>query len=66
MKILAFHAENFKLIKVVIIKPDGNIVEITGKNAQGKTSVLDGIYVALSGMAGVELPSEKTEQGELM
>ena len=43
MKILELRAENIKKLVAVEIKPDGNIVEITGKNGAGKTSVLDSI-----------------------
>lgn len=49
MKILKFQAENIKRLVAVEISPDGNLVEITGKNGQGKTSVLDAILWALAG-----------------
>lgn len=49
MKILQLSAENFKRISVVEITPSGNLVQITGRNAQGKTSVLDAIWVTLAG-----------------
>ena len=49
MKILKLQLENFKRISVVEIKPDGNLVQITGKNGAGKTSVLDSIWVTLEG-----------------
>jgi len=50
MKIIRFTAENFKRLQLVEITPDGNVVEITGRNGQGKTSVLDAIWVALAGL----------------
>lgn len=50
-KIVELRAQNFKRIIAVTIRPDGSIVEITGKNAQGKTSCLDAIWVALKGRA---------------
>ena len=49
MKIVQFNSENFKRLVAVEIKPDGNLVEITGKNGAGKTSVLDAIWAALAG-----------------
>lgn len=49
MKILKLSAENFKRISVVEIKPDGNLVQITGKNGSGKTSCLDAIWCTLEG-----------------
>jgi len=48
-KIIELRAENVKRIVTVQIKPEGNLVEITGKNGQGKSSVLDSIYWALAG-----------------
>ena len=47
MKIIKLEAENFKRLKAISITPDGNMVQLTGKNAQGKTSVLDAIWMAL-------------------
>jgi DNA repair exonuclease SbcCD ATPase subunit len=49
MKIISFRAENVKRLTAVSITPDGNVVEITGKNGAGKTSVLDSIWWALRG-----------------
>jgi hypothetical protein len=57
MRITRFEAENFKRLKAVDITPDGNTVVIKGRNAQGKSSVLDGIMAALAGRNGAkELP----------
>lgn len=55
MKILELRAENFKKLRVVEIRPDGNLVPITGKNGQGKTSVLDAIWFALKGKRALPL-----------
>ena len=49
MKIVKATVENFKRIEVVEIAPNGNAVEITGKNRQGKSSILDAIEAALGG-----------------
>lgn len=49
MKIVQFTAENFKRLQAVEITPNGNLVQITGLNGAGKTSVLDGIWTALKG-----------------
>ncbi len=49
MKVISFQAENIKKLVAVEIKPEGNLVEITGKNGQGKTSILDAIWWALDG-----------------
>lgn len=49
MKVVKLQAENFKRLHAVEITPEGNVVEIGGKNGSGKSSVLDAIYVALVG-----------------
>lgn len=49
MKILKLTTENIKKISVVEISPQGNVVQITGRNGQGKSSVLDSIWYALGG-----------------
>ena len=51
MKIVRLTAENVKRLKAVEITPDGTVQVITGRNAQGKTSVLDAIWLALGGGA---------------
>lgn len=61
MKIIKFEAENLKRIKTVEFSPGGGIVQITGKNGQGKSSVLDGIFYALGGGKG--LPKEPIRKG---
>ena len=42
-------AENVKRLRAVAIRPTTNVVEIQGRNAQGKTSVLDALFWALAG-----------------
>lgn len=54
MKIVALTAENVKKLTAVEIRPDGNVVQITGKNGQGKTSVLDAIWWALAGTKHIQ------------
>ena len=49
MKIINLKSENFKKIKAIDITPTDNTVIITGKNGNGKSSVLDSILVALAG-----------------
>jgi DNA repair exonuclease SbcCD ATPase subunit len=63
MKIIELHAENLKRLTAVQIRPDGNLVQITGKNGQGKTSVLDAIWWALDGTKNVQTtPIRKGEE----
>lgn len=54
MKIVGLVAENIKRLVAVEIRPDGNVVEITGRNGAGKTSVLDAIWWALAGTRAVQ------------
>jgi len=49
MKIVKLQIENIKRLVAVEITPNGNLVEITGNNAQGKTSVLDALWWAMKG-----------------
>lgn len=49
MKIIELRAERFKRISAVEIVPGDGVVVISGKNAQGKSSVLDAIWLALGG-----------------
>lgn len=61
-RILALVAENFKKLKAVSIRPDGALVQVSGKNRQGKSSTLDAIWAALGG--GRALPTEPIRHGE--
>lgn len=47
MKILQLHSENVKRIKAIDITPQDNVIILSGKNGEGKTSVLDSIWLAL-------------------
>jgi hypothetical protein len=62
MKIVQLHAENFKRLGVVEIAPEGNVVKIGGNNGEGKSSVLDAIFVALKGRAVA--PPKPIRKGE--
>jgi len=49
MKIIRLTAENFKRLYAVDIHANGETVVISGKNNQGKSSVIDSIMAALGG-----------------
>lgn len=53
LKIVKLGAENVKRLKAVEIIPAGNTVTISGKNDQGKTSILDAIEYALGGSKAI-------------
>lgn len=63
-RIISLKAERVKRIKAVHIKPDGNLMVITGKNDQGKTSVLDAITLALGGKKFSGMVDEALRQNE--
>ncbi len=62
MKIVTLQVENVKAIKAVRMELDGSLVVIGGKNAQGKSAVLDAIEMALAG--GKAIPDEPIRRGE--
>ena len=64
LRIVKLEAENIKAIKAVEITPTGNLVEITGRNGQGKSSVLDSIWWALAGASAVDPVPIRTGQTE--
>jgi len=67
MKVISLQAENVKRLKAVAIAPSDNLVEITGKNAQGKTSVLDALWWALAGKDALQSnPIRRGEESALI
>lgn len=66
MKIVSLEAENFKRLRAVEITPgpDGSLVVVAGRNAQGKTSVLDSIAAALGGASASKLTTRPIRDGE--
>ena len=52
--IISLTVENIKKIKAVTIRPHGGFVEITGRNGQGKSTVLDAIWWALKGKDNIQ------------
>ncbi len=62
MRIISLSAENVKKLSAVYIEPDGSVVQITGPNGHGKTSVLDSIWWALGGSADIQ--AAPIRQGE--
>lgn len=49
LHIVSLEVENTKRVKLARVRPDGALVIVGGKNAQGKSSVLDAIEMALGG-----------------
>jgi hypothetical protein len=61
MHIVGLIAENVKRLRVVEIAPKGGLIQITGKNGQGKTSVLDSIWIGLAGKRA--MPDKPVRKG---
>jgi hypothetical protein len=64
LRVLALTAENYKRLTAVEIRPDGDVVLIGGRNAQGKTSVLDAIYAVLKGGAAARETVQPIRNGQ--
>jgi hypothetical protein len=64
MKIINFQASNVKRLKAVEITPDGNTVILAGANAQGKSSILDAIWLAIGGGSAAKQNSRVIRDGE--
>lgn len=63
MKILSLQSENIKRLKAIRLDPNGKpVVIVGGKNAQGKTSVLDSIEMAFGGKSTI--PKSPIRDGE--
>lgn len=63
MKMLKLIAENVKRLKAVTVEPrEKGLTVVAGKNAAGKTSVLDCIMIALGGERVI--PSKPVRRGE--
>jgi len=61
-KIIQLAVENIKKIRALLVKPDGTVFLIGGRNAQGKSAVLDAIEYALRGKDAI--PGEPIRHGE--
>jgi energy-coupling factor transporter ATP-binding protein EcfA2 len=60
MHMMSFVLENFKKIRVVEVALKGRVTTITGRNGQGKTSVLDALWALFAGKKGIpEKPVRK-------
>lgn len=66
MKIVRLKAENVKRLVAVEIEPqpDGSLVIVSGRNGQGKTSVLDSIWLTLENKAAAKANVRPVRDGE--
>jgi DNA repair exonuclease SbcCD ATPase subunit len=63
LRIIELRAENFKRLTAVNIAPSGDVVVVSGKNAQGKSSVLDAIWMALGGKDAAKGTTKPVREG---
>lgn len=61
--LIELRATNFKKLKAVRIRVDGSVIQITGPNDAGKTSVLDAFAAAVGGKSFT--PKNPIRKGEL-
>ncbi len=64
MKIVGLKAENVKRLKAVEIEPNPHVQVITGRNSQGKTSLMDSIWLAIGGGAASKETARVVRDGE--
>jgi ABC-type transport system involved in cytochrome c biogenesis ATPase subunit len=64
LRVIKLIAENVKGIKVVEIVPDEHFQVIAGKNGQGKSSVMDAIWLALGGSDASKQTERPIRRGE--
>jgi hypothetical protein len=63
MRLVGLQVENFQKLQLVDISLDGDVIKIGGENEQGKTAVLNAIWVALAGRAvAPAMPIRKGEE----
>jgi hypothetical protein len=62
MRLIELRVSNFQRVRAVAIRPDGHLVTIAGRNDQGKTSLLQSIFVLLAGQAAA--PPRPIRDGE--
>jgi len=64
MRVIELKAENLKRLKAIEIRPEGDMVVISGRNAAGKSSCLDALWMALAGGAAAKDTTAPVRQGE--
>lgn len=64
MKVITLTAENVKRLKAVDITPGEHVQIVGGRNAQGKTSVLDALWLALGGGPAAKGTTRPVRDGE--
>lgn len=63
MRVINLKAENIKRLTAIDITPQGDLVIVSGRNGQGKTSVLDAIWLALGGAPAGKATKKPIREG---
>ena len=63
MKVIQHSVENYRRIKMIMLKPKAWLSEVTGKNEQGKSSFIDSIPELFLGYSKTEVP-DKIHKGD--
>jgi hypothetical protein len=63
--IVRLEVDNIKRLRAVRIEPDGSLIIVSGKNDQGKSSVLDAIRFGLGGPAAMKDTPNVVRNGEV-
>jgi hypothetical protein len=61
-RLVELRCSNFKALKAVAIRTDQTVVQVAGRNAQGKSSLLDAIAAAIGGKDA--FPKEPIRKGQ--
>ena len=61
-RLVELQCTNFKAIKAVAIRTDRTVIQVAGRNAQGKSSLLDAVAAAIGGKEA--FPREPIRKGE--
>ncbi len=64
LRVLGLEAENFMRLRAVRIAPDGDVVVVGGRNAQGKSSLLDAIWATFQNAAAARAIPQPIRDGE--
>lgn len=63
-RVVALKAENFKRLTAIDLEFDSHVITLSGRNEQGKSSVLDAIWWALAGGAAAKKITNPIRNGE--
>lgn len=64
VRVVGLRTENVKNLKVVSIEPKENVVVISGKNAAGKSAIIDSVFLAIAGKDALKEYPDPIRHGE--